>query len=232
MRKILFLLLIMTVFSVSVASGQKDNKKFQVTGIVTDAGKRPVTGALILIDGKNTNIVTDGTGTYKIKVRPDADSISIITFTNGMATAAINRQDTINFMLGAKDTSQPEFKDNQGNNNVNIGYGNVTQKDLLNNVNTIDATNSKYASYKTIYDILKGTPGVMVTGNSVKIQGQSSINSGTEPLYVIDGMAVESIDGISPSMVESISVLKGSSTAIYGSRGANGVILVTLIKGK
>jgi len=78
---------------------------------------------------------------------------------------------------------------------------------------------------------LKGTPGVIVKGNSVQIQGQSSINSGTEPLYVIDGMVVETVDGISPSMIESISVLKGASASIYGSRGANGVILVTLING-
>jgi len=71
----------------------------------------------------------------------------------------------------------------------------------------------------------------MVTGNSIKIQGQSSFNSGTEPLFVVNGMTVESIDGISPAMVESISVLKGAATSIYGSRGTNGVIIITLLNG-
>jgi TonB-dependent SusC/RagA subfamily outer membrane receptor len=59
----------------------------------------------------------------------------------------------------------------------------------------------------------------------------SSINSGTQPLFVVDGMPVETVDQISPSSVANISVLKGASTSIYGSRGANGVILITLIKG-
>ena len=70
---------------------------------------------------------------------------------------------------------------------------------------------------------------MQVRGNSVQIQGQSSINSSTEPLFVVDGMVVGSIDNITPSMVESISVLKGAATSIYGSRGANGVILINLL---
>jgi TonB-dependent SusC/RagA subfamily outer membrane receptor len=93
----------------------------------------------------------------------------------------------------------------------------------------VDGKNSKYASYKDVYEILKGLPGVIVSGRSVQIQGPSSINSGTEPLYIVDEMPVDSIDGISPTLIESISVLKGASTSIYGSRGANGVIIVKLI---
>jgi TonB-dependent SusC/RagA subfamily outer membrane receptor len=225
-----FLLILFSVLSFSVSSGQKNNKKIVLTGTVINAGQKPIVGALILIDGNNTNVVTDNNGLFKLKVRPDADSLTIVTFTNGVSTVAIDGRTNINFILGNPDLSKQDVqKKSENSQQVNIGYGKVSEKNLLTNVNTIDARSSKYASYKNIYEILKGTPGVIVRGNSVQIQGQSSFNSGTEPLYIVDGMAVESIDGISPSMVESISVLKGASASIYGSRGANGAIIITLI---
>ena len=76
--------------------------------------------------------------------------------------------------------------------------------------------------------MLRGTPGVQVIGNRVIIQGQSSISDITAPLYVVDGIPVQSINDVLPSMVENISVLKGLSAAIYGTRGIYGVILITL----
>lgn len=231
MKLKVFLLILISVFSITVSSGQKTNKKIVVSGLVTDAQHKPVIGALILIDGKNTNIVTNNQGFYKVRVRPDADSITIFTFNNGISNAVINGRTTINFTLVGSSTSNQNFQNKSGNNEVvDIGYGNVRKKDLLTPVSKIDGRNSKYATYKNIYEILKGTPGVMVNGNSIKIQGVSSINLSTEPLFVVDGMVVQSVDGISPSMIESISVLKGASTSIYGSRGANGVILITLIR--
>jgi TonB-dependent starch-binding outer membrane protein SusC len=232
MRIKVILFIIVSFMTVAVSSGQKTNKKIFVTGIVTDAGQRPMVGALILIDGKSTNVVTDNSGIYKIKVRPDADSITIFTITNGMSTVLIKGRTKIDFILGEADPSKQNAQNKPVNDKqVDIGYGSVSQKNLLTPASTIDGRNGKYAAYKDIYEILKGTPGVIVRGNSVQIQGPTSINSGTEPLFVIDGMAVETIDGISPSMVESITVLKGASTSIYGTRGANGVILITLSKG-
>ena len=78
--------------------------------------------------------------------------------------------------------------------------------------------------------MLRGeVPGVQVNGTSIRIQGASSLTLSTEPLFVVDGVTVNSIDHILPQMVKSIQVLKGSSAAIYGSRGANGVLLINLI---
>jgi TonB-dependent SusC/RagA subfamily outer membrane receptor len=232
MRIKAFLFIALSCFTLGISSGQKNNKKILVTGLVTDAQQRPLIGALILIDGKNTNVVTNDNGVYKLKIRPDADSITVVTFTSGINTVAIKGRSNIDFALGGSGLSKPDSQNKQAEEKqVDIGYGNVNQKDLLTTVNTIDARNNKYATYKNIYEILKGTPGVIVKGNSVQIQGQTSFNAGTEPLYVVDGMVVETVDGISPSMVESISVLKGASASIYGSRGANGVILITLIRG-
>jgi len=229
-RICLFVLFSLLIFSVS--SGQKNNKKIVITGQVTDALQRPLAGAIIFLDGRNTNVATDNEGSYKLKVRPDADSLTVVTFTSGMSTVAIAGRTRINFVLGGSELAQQNIQGKKADDQkVDIGYGDLNQKNLLTQVSTIDGQNSKYATYKNIYEILKGTPGVIVKGSSVQIQGQASFNSGTEPLYVVDGMVVGSVDGISPSMVESISVLKGSSASIYGSRGANGVILITLVHG-
>ena len=232
MRIKVILFILISFLPAAISSGQKNNKKILVTGLVTDARQRPLVGALILIDGNNTNVVTNNSGIYKLKIRPGADSITIVTFTSGISTVAINGRTEINFVLGGSELSKNDVQNKSLNDKqVDVGYGNVSQNNLLTPISTIDGRSSKYASYKTIYEILNGTPGVIVKGNSVQIQGQSSFTSGTEPIYVVDGIVVETVDGISPSMIESISVLKGASASIYGSRGANGAILITLING-
>ncbi len=229
--KTLFLVSFSIVF-ISVSFGQNTNKKFVVSGLVTDALNKPVTGALIMVDNKNTNITTNQQGRYKIRVSPAADSITIVTFFNGVKSEPINGRSTIDFTLGLNSATKSKVTDKSENSKeVNIGYGNTSQKNLSTNVSSIDGRSGKYDTYKSIYEVLVGTPGVVVNGKSIKIQGQSSFNAGTDPLFVVDGMPVESIDGISPTMVESISVLKGASASIYGSRGANGVIIITLING-
>jgi TonB-dependent SusC/RagA subfamily outer membrane receptor len=73
-------------------------------------------------------------------------------------------------------------------------------------------------------------PGVQVNGTSIMIRGATTINSGTEPLFVVDGVPVMTVDNIQPQMVKSIQVLKGSAASIYGSRGSNGVIIINLVK--
>ena len=230
--KLTAFLLILVSFLPTPVSGQKNNKKIVVSGLVTNVRQKPLAGAMVLIDGKNTNRTTNNNGIYKIKVRPDADSITIVTFTNEIRTVAINGRTNIDFILVALPLSQQKAQEKQSNDEqVNIGYGSVNRKNLSTPVTTADGRNNRYASYRDIYDILRELPGVIVSGNSVRIQGVSSINSGTQPLFVVDGIPVGTIDQISPSTVANISVLKGASTAVYGSRGANGVIIITLTKG-
>jgi len=230
--KLTAFLLILISFLPTPVSGQKNNKMIVISGLVTNVRQKPLAGAMVFIDGKNTNRTTNNNGVYKIKVRPDADSITIITFTNEIRTVAINGRTNIDFILVALPLSQQKAQEKQSNDEqVNIGYGSVNRKNLSTPVTTADGRNNRYASYRDIYDILRELPGVIVSGNSVRIQGVSSINSGTQPLFVVDGIPVGTIDQISPSTVANISVLKGASTAVYGSRGANGVIIITLTKG-
>ncbi|MCU0362685.1 MAG: TonB-dependent receptor plug domain-containing protein [Bacteroidales bacterium] len=211
------------------ADAQKAPKKFDISGRVTDASDRPVSGALIMIDGQNSNIVTDENGMYKVRVSAKADSITVLTITTGVSSAAINNQTEINFRLKGSAGGGTKFS-NQAGQKVDIGYGTVNERDVLTNVSTVDG--GKYSTFKDIYEVLKGQPGVMVNGKSIKIQGVTSFQMGTEPLFVVDGMVVSSVDGIMPSQIDNISILKGASTSIYGSRGANGVILINLIKAK
>jgi TonB-dependent SusC/RagA subfamily outer membrane receptor len=228
--KIVLLILLPLLF-VAAVSGQKTNKKITISGVVTDPSKKPVSGAIILIDGKNSNVTTNNKGAYKVKVSPDADTLTIVSYNNGIANVAIKGRIYIDFTLNGSGSGTSQYlRQKQGDDAVvDIGYGNVKQRDLTTSVSKIDGKTGKYSSYNNIYEVLKGTPGVIVSGTSVKIQGSSSLTLSTEPLYIVDGMTVSSIDNISPIQIESISVLKGASASIYGSRGANGVILITLI---
>jgi len=233
MKKTLTLVVLLSLCAFSLSSGQKANKKIELTGTITDINQKPVSGATIFIDNKSTGKVSNDKGIYKLKVSPAAQTISVMTLSGSLTELPINGQTVVNFSLkinSLSDSNKP--KNTVGDDDVNIGYGTVKQRDLLTPVEKIDAQDTKYESYRTIYDMLRGKPGVQVTGSTIKIQGASSFQSGTEPLLVVDGVVVSTLEGIIPQMVKSIQVLKGSSASIYGSRGANGVILIDLIKGE
>ncbi len=212
-------------------NAQNKAKKIFVTGIVTDVNKNPVEGAMILIDNKYTNKSTDNKGFFKIKVRPDAEMISVVTPAMGIGEALINGEAMLNITLRPGTApSQPGKVNQEGEERVDIGYGSVKRKDLTTPVSKLNVKNSRYATYTNIYEMLKGTvPGLQVSGTRITIQGIGSLTLSTEPLFIVDGMEVSSIGDIPPSQVESVEVLKGSSASIYGSRGANGVILIKLI---
>jgi TonB-dependent SusC/RagA subfamily outer membrane receptor len=228
-----FIMIICVFCLLLPAYGQKNNKKLTITGVVLDLNQRPVSGAMIFIDNQKTNVLTDEKGFYKIKVKPSVKLISVFTLMNGMNEAQIDGRTTINFNLKTAFTAPKTNAQNQSNNEtVDMGYGTVKKKDLTKQVDKIDGTRNKYASYRNIYDMIRGeVAGVQVNGNSITIQGPTSINGDNQPLFVVDGSTVSSLDGISPSMVKSIQVLKGAAAAIYGSSGSAGVILINLLGG-
>lgn len=116
---------------------------------------------------------------------------------------------------------------------VEIGYGETTQDKLTYAVSSLELNEAEKSSYSTIYDYLEGrVPGVQVikTGTAsatVIIRGVNSINSSTEPLFIVDGVTVTDISSLNPHDVKSVTVLKDASASIYGVRGANGVIVIT-----
>lgn len=111
---------------------------------------------------------------------------------------------------------------------VDIGYGKEIRGNLTSSVSSVDP-NMEKTIYRNIYELIQGKcAGVMVNGTQITIRGENSINSSTEPLFIVNGAPQTSIDWINPNDVKSIDVLKDSATAIYGARGANGVIVITL----
>ena len=113
---------------------------------------------------------------------------------------------------------------------LNTGYGHIKKKDYTGSITKVKVKSG--GGYTDIYDYIRGrVPGVVVRGKSITIRGANSINSNTEPLILVDGVEFSDLSTISPETVDSIDVLKdAASTSMYGVRGANGVILITLRK--
>jgi len=223
--------------SFNPVKAQKKDKKITITGYVVDQGQTPIVNAVVMVDRLKTAVVTNKKGFYKIKVRPVNNKIGILTPGKKTLEQLINGRERIDFKFEGYEgmTSQQALTPdaNPGDETVNIGYQTVKRKNLTTSVGRIDGTKPKFESYSSIYEMIKGeVPGVEVIGTSIKIRNSSSINSGTEPLFVVDGVPVLTIDGIQPQLVRSIQILKGSDATIYGVRGANGVILIDLLKGE
>lgn len=207
-------------------------QKKEVSGKVTDTNQKPVKGASIFADQVNTGKQTNKKGVYKVMIDPSVKEISILT-ADGQTVQQqytgnpeINFSVPVNFAATGNVVPQNQPADEQ----VNIGYGTVNRKNVTTNVSKVNSDKENFV-YKDIYEMLRGKPGVQVNGKSVKIQGGvNSLMSSTEPLFVVDGVIVNTVDNVLPQSVKSIEILKGSSAAIYGSRGANGVILITLKK--
>jgi TonB-dependent SusC/RagA subfamily outer membrane receptor len=233
MRIRTILCMIVAVISFTGSYGQKDGKKITIKGSVVDGTDASIANAIIMVDGEKTGYVTDREGFYKIKISRKNTKIGVFTFTNGIVEEAINGRTLINFRFTGSVPDQKRDEVDRSEEAINIGYRNVKRKELTFPVGEIDGTKSKYASYNTIYEMIRGeVPGVQVNGTSIMIRGATTINSGTEPLFVVDGVPVLTVDNIQPQMVKSIQVLKGSAASIYGSRGSNGVIIIDLLGAK
>ena len=234
MKTILFSLFLLSVLCVNNISAQKNNKKITIEGSVVDIKNQPVVNAIIMIDNEKTSSTTDAKGNYKVKVKLKAGKIGIFTFGNGIYEEPINGRTRIDFILNTQVTLQEDNRKKPDNETeVNVGYGSVKQKNSVYQISKIDTAYKKFATYNSIYDLIRGElvgKGVRVDpGNNIIIEGSNTLMGPTSPLMVVDGMIVSSIDYIHPQMVKSIEVLKGASASVYGSRGSNGVILITLV---
>jgi len=199
-------------------SAQKE-KKITISGKVTDTGNKPVAGASIFIDKVKTDVVTDQNGFYKIKVKPDAVEILAFTLLSGVSEEIINGRTEINFTLTNKPAGVEGSQAESGRNTQPKSGG-------------VDFSNSSGPVYQDIYDMIRGrVAGVEVSGKNIRIRGANSLNVSNDPLFVVDGVIVKTIDDIAPETVKLIEVLKGPDASVYGTRGSNGVILITRRKG-
>jgi TonB-dependent SusC/RagA subfamily outer membrane receptor len=228
MKKIVILLIIL-VLPVQISSAQGKNKKrIMLSGYVKDVNGSPVTDAIFFVDDVKVNTSPKRDGHYKFRIRKTASKITLLTYTLGTVEMPYEGQDTINFTFQIEQSpGQNQIPGNIGV--VDIGYGKVTEKDLNASVSSIIPDEINITRYTNIFEMIKGElPGIIVNGTSIRIQGISSINGSNQPLFLVNGMNTGSIDFIHPRDVESLSIIKGPAASIYGSRGANGVISITL----
>jgi TonB-linked SusC/RagA family outer membrane protein len=197
-----------------------------VTGKVTDASGMEIIGASVLEKGTVNGAITDTNGEFSLRVASGKIlQISYVGYVTKEAPAAA-RMDVI---LDEDTQALGEV--------VVVGYGVQRKSDVTGAVSSIKADEAIKRPITRFEQVLQGTtPGVQVVSNSgqpgkglnVKIRGASSITGGTNPLYVIDGNIGGGIDALNPNDIASIEILKdASSTAIYGSRGTNGVVMIT-----
>lgn len=126
------------------------------------------------------------------------------------------------FHPGAKPTG-----DSPGDELVETGYGTSRRDDITGSISKVKMNDAQ--SYTNMYDYLRGrVPGVTVNGKTIRIRSLDTPNGNADPLILVDGVPVNDLDGINPGDVQSVEVLKDSSSSIYGIRGANGVILITM----
>jgi TonB-dependent SusC/RagA subfamily outer membrane receptor len=222
------LLLILLFFTVN-ASSQEKKVKMIVTGTVMDGSGNPVVGATVLKDGKNTSSRTNSKGEYTIRINKKTATIGIFSIGHGIIEQAVEGRSEINFKYSVTGTLKQDLQNTDpGEESVNTGYGQVKKKNLTTTVNKIDGTNKKYASYSSIQEmILREVPGVrIISGGAIVIQDSKNLYGAIPALIIVNGVPVTTLENIPPSTVESIEVLKGTSAAIYGSRGYGGVILI------
>jgi TonB-dependent SusC/RagA subfamily outer membrane receptor len=232
MKTNLFSLFLLTVLCVNDIYAQKNNSKIE--GTVVDISNQPVVNAIIMIDNQNTGSTTDAKGNFRIRVKHKAGKIGIFTFGNGIYEEPIDGRTRIDFVLNTHVAlKEVNRKKSDNEEEINVGYGTVKQKNSTYQISKMDTVYKKYAIYNSIYDLLRGEfagEGVRVDpGNNIVIEGLNTLIGPTSPLMVVDGIIVSSIDYIHPQMVKSIVLLKGASASVYGSRGSNGVILITLV---
>ena len=232
MKSKMFLLTILILTLSVSAYAQKSGKKYFITGQVLDINDQPVSGAMVFIDNKKSDAITDDKGAYKVKVKADAVKISILKLSSDLMNEEINGRTVINFKLNNEFPHEEMAKqENTDNEVVNIGYGSAQKKNLTSTIGNINGQNKKYTSYQNIFDMIKELPGVQVVDERIRIRGIATMNGSTDPLILVDGieMSLDGLEAIVPRLVKSINVLNSSDAAIYGSKGANGVILITMM---
>lgn len=211
-------------------------QSFKVTGVVTDSKGQPMPGVSVSLKGTSVGSITDVDGKYSVEV-PDANAVLIFSFMGYLPEERpVGSQTTINLTM-IEDIKQLEEV-------VVVGYGTMKKSDVTGSVTRVTSKDIDQMPVQNAVQAMQGrAAGLDVTSatygrpgelGNITIRGNRSINGSNAPLYVVDGIPLEAggIDAFNPQDIESIDILKdASATAIYGSRGSNGVILVTTKKG-
>lgn len=214
----------------------------EVSGTVTDEKGEPLPGVNILVKGTQRGVATDVKGQYRLRV-PDENAVLVFSFVGFTPQEiTVGTRTSLNVVLKADASALNEV--------VVVGYGTQRAQDVTGSVASISMKNVKEMPVAGLDQSLSGqiagvqissSNGVPGGGPQIQVRGIGAVGGGSQPLYVVDGFPLSTtsnqtsnpINDIPPQDIESITVLKdASATAIYGSRGANGVILITTKRGK
>lgn len=230
MRKVLLLMLGMLLLQLQLlAQGRV------VTGKVTDANGNPIAGASVQVKNSSVGAVTNDDGSFSVNVPANGTTLVVSGVGKASQEIAIGNQSNITVSLqDTSNVSMPEV--------VVVGYGTQRRTSTAGSISTIRGKAFDQVPVASFDNILQGkAPGVQVTGVNgqpganayIRIRGVGSLNAGQQPLVVVDGVPTTNLNLINPNDIADVSVLKDAASAsIYGSRGSNGVILVTTKKGR
>ena len=207
---------------------QAVQQNHNVTGKIIDENGEPMIGVSVLVKGTNVGAITDFDGNFKIKTPNGAKELQI-TYTGYKAQTVTITSDDLIIKMEPDNQLLDEV--------VVVGYGTQKKSDLTGSVGSLDTEKLVAKGAPSMMESLQGAvPGVQITQNSsragggfnIQIRGKSSMNNDSGPLYVVDGVVTDNIQFLNPQDIERVDILKdASSTAIYGSRATEGVVMVT-----
>ncbi len=225
-----FLIGLLPAYLCASAQGGTTN----ITGTVVDSTGEPIIGASIVQANQKYGTTTDIDGNFVLKVASLPATINVSSVGYQTKTVTVTSTAPVEIMLNDDSAALDEV--------VVIGYGQVRKADLAGSVAVLDSKSFSAQPVTTVGEALQGrvsgvnviSDGIPGSSPKIRIRGSNSINKSNEPLYVVDGLVRESgLEGLNPEDIASMQILKdASSTAIYGSRGANGVVIITTRKGK
>jgi TonB-linked SusC/RagA family outer membrane protein len=229
------MLMLLTILC-SILSPNLFGQSFTISGKITGADNVPIAGASVRLKGNENGVNTDDQGNFRLSAPSGSGALLVSHVGYTEKEVEINNQQVINVTL--------ELSGSRLDDVVVIGYGTVKKRDLTGSVSQIKSKDIGIFPNTSPVQALQGrAAGVQVIQNngspggaiSVRIRGTNSVQGGNEPLYVVDGFPLNgsSLNQLNTDDIESVEVLKDASAiAIYGTRGANGVVLVTTKKGK
>ncbi len=198
-----------------------------IRGVVNTLENIPLVGAEIQVKSTKQSVFTDTLGTFVTSCNSE-DKLKVMA--KGFYTQNVKVDDNIKLVA-----VNLKLKPGEKQQEYAIGYGYISEKDRTNAVAGFNMNKNTYSRYRDMYDLIRSqVPGAQVTNGEILIRGGSnSFHGSSAALIVVDGVISESdiLNTIKPIQVKSVSVIKDGSSAIYGSRGANGVILIETLKG-
>lgn len=205
-----------------------------LVGKITTFDSIPLIGVDIQVKSTGQKVQTDTLGRFMVLCNPE-DKLEITA--DGFYPKKVKIEKEIRLILVNLKLKNGEDNLEKAERYANVGYGYVESKRLTNAVSTLNNSDDDFSMYSDMYDLLRGKfSGVVVEGNNIIIRGVKTFQGveGNSALLVVDGIIVSQQDFaiLSPLDVQSIDVLKDGSSSIYGSRGANGVVIVETKKGK